>query len=445
MKHSKDLAVIILAAGRGTRMRSDKPKVMHELAGLPMVNWLLKTVEGLDPARAVVVVGPDMSELEAAVTPHEVVVQEVRDGTGGAARIAAEALGDFDGDVLILLGDAPLVRAETLRELVAARQGDGVGLSILGCRVDNPFGYGRVVSRDGLVERIVEEKDATEEERAIDLINTGAFCVDGMALRGWLAQVGNDNAQGEFYITDLPAIAAAKGVKTAVAVCRDEDEVRGVNTLGDLAVLEGGVRRRLCEQAMAEGVRIIDPATTYLHHDTVLAAGVVVEPSVVFGDGVSVAEGAQIKAFSYIEDAEIGVGAVIGPFARLRGGVVMEEASKVGTFVEVKKSVMGAGSKVPHLSYVGDCVMGAGVNFGAGAITANYDGFEKHQTRIDDGAFVGTNVNLIAPVHVGEGAFVAAGSTVSEDVPADALALERSGRKILSGWASKFRARKSKG
>lgn len=444
MDISKNLAVVILAAGRGTRMRSPKPKVMHELAGLPMVNWLLRTVEGLDPERVVVVVGPDMPELEAVVAPHESVVQEVRDGTGGAARIAAEALGDFAGNVLILLGDAPLVRAETLRDLVAARQGDDVGMSVLGCVVNDPFGYGRIVSADGLVESIVEEKDASDEQRAIDLINTGAFCVDGTRLRGWLAQVGNENAQGEFYITDLPVIAAGEGVKTAVAVCRDEEEVRGANTRSDLAALETTLRGRLCEAAMDGGARILDPATTYLHYDTVLAADVLVEPNVFFGGGVSVAEGAHIKAFSHIEEAQIGAGAKIGPFARLRGGAVIAEEAKVGTYVEVKKSTIGAKSSVAHLSYIGDCVMGDGVNIGAGAITANYDGFEKHQTTIGDGVMVGSNVNLIAPVIVGDGAFLAAGSTISADVPADALAMERAERDVREGWAKRNRVRKSK-
>ncbi|MDB2683128.1 bifunctional UDP-N-acetylglucosamine diphosphorylase/glucosamine-1-phosphate N-acetyltransferase GlmU [Alphaproteobacteria bacterium] len=447
MSIQNPLAIIILAAGKGTRMKSDKPKVMNELAGLPMVNWLLKTAESLKPEKIVVVTGPDMKHLEEAVKPHITVIQETRNGTGGAARIAAEKLGAFKGNVLILLGDAPLIRKETLESLITARQGKDIGLSLLGCDIRNPTSYGRIVLANdsgSVVEKIVEEKDASIEEKKIKLVNTGAFCVDGENLSKWLQQITNDNAAGEFYITDLPQIAAKQNMKTTAAITHDQTEVQGCNTLLDLAALETTLRLRLCGEAMAAGVKIIDPATTYLHHDTKIGAGTLVEPNVFFGEKVEIGENVHLKAFSHLEDVTIAKNATIGPFARLRPGTQIEEGVRIGNFVEIKKSTIGKHSKVPHLAYVGDTTMGKDVNFSAGAITVNYDGFEKHQTIIGKGVMIGSNVNLVAPIEIDDGALVAAGSTITSDVPADSLSIARDTGSIRQGWAKAYREKKRK-
>jgi len=443
MTNTNPLAIIILAAGKGTRMKSDKPKVMQPLAGLPMINWLLKTAETLNPEKIITVIGPDMYDLAQAVTPHETVIQETRNGTGGAAKIAAAALGNFKGDVLILLGDAPLIEEETLRALIAARGCADIGLSLLGCQVQNATGYGRIIlSENNLVAKIVEEKDATEDEKKINLINTGAFCVNGEHLLSWLNKITNDNAAAEYYITDLPQIAAADGQKTAVAVIDNETEIMGCNTLADLAVLEQALRLKLCHTAMESGTHIIDPATTYLHHDTVLGQNTIIEPNVFFGPDVVIKNNVHIKAFCHFEGVTIEQGATIGPFARLRPGTEIQEGVRIGNFVEVKKSTIGKHSKINHLAYVGDTTMGADVNFSAGAITVNYDGFEKHQTIIGKGVMIGSNVNLVAPLQINDGALIAAGSTITQDVPADALSIARDPASIRQGWAKMYRERK---
>lgn len=439
----KKLAIIILAAGKGTRMGGQKSKVMHSLSGLPMINWLIKTAEGLNPEKIVVVVGPDMKDLEEAVKPHTSALQKERDGTGGATKVGAHALKDFDGDVLILLGDAPLVSKETMQNLIAAKQ--KAGLSMLACVLADPFGYGRVLlDKEGMVEHIVEERDATPEQKQIKLMNAGAFCIDGTQLPGWLSQITSHNAQGEYYLTDLPKIAAEEGFKTAVHVTRDESEIQGCNTFSDLATLERILRRRLCIQAMEKGAQIQDPETTYLHHDTVISKNVIIEPNVFFGPGVEIEEGAHIKAFSHLEGSKIGKNVSVGPFARLRPGTVIENDVRIGNFVEIKKSKIGKHSKINHLAYVGDTDMGPDVNFGAGAITVNYDGFDKHKTKIGKGVMIGSNANLIAPIEIDDGAFVAAGSTIDEDVPADALSITREKGKIREGWAKVYRSKKNK-
>lgn len=442
----KNFAVIILAAGKGTRMKSDKPKVMHELAGLPMINWLLKTVEQLGAQKTVVVSGPDMPDLEAAVRQHEraeIVIQETRDGTGGAARTAMHALGNFDGDVLLLLGDTPLIRKETIEAL---RQAKGeAGLSVLGMRLDNPTGYGRLVTdREGTLLRIVEQKDANEEEQKIQIVNTGAFCVDGVRMAGWLSQITNDNAQGEYYATDLPEIAASEGALTRVAMTDDPSEVLGCNSRSDLAELENILQQRLRKQVMDRGVTMLDPQTVYFSHDTKIASDVIIEPGVFFGSGVEVESGAYIKAFCHFEGAKIGRDVTIGPFARLRPGTVLGDEVRIGNFVEVKKSMIGNRSKINHLGYVGDTNMGEDVNFSAGAITVNYDGYDKHKTTIGNNVMVGSNVNLVAPVEIGDNAFLAAGSTLAKNVPEGALSIERATPKNHDEWATKYRARKEK-
>lgn len=435
------LAIVILAAGKGTRMKSDKPKVMHELAGLPMINWLIRSAEELKPEKIVVVAGPGMPELEDAVRPHISVIQKEQNGTGGAVIAALPKLEGFDGDVLIILGDVPLLTSETMQALVDARE--GAGLSVLGMDLDEPFGYGRLVlNEDGYLEKIVEEKDASEEEKENTLCNTGAFCVDGARLAGWLKAISNKNAKKEYYITNLPEIAAKDGAKAFVGITTDHEEVRGCNTRADLAALEQTLQSRLRIQFMEAGVSLLDADTVYFHHDTKIGKDVRIEPNVFFGPGVIVEDNVTIKSFCHFEGAKIGRGSMVGPFARLRPGAALEDDVRIGNFVEVKKSRIGARSKINHLAYVGDTEMGEDTNFSAGAITVNYDGFQKHQTIIGKGVMVGSNVNLVAPVKLDDGAFIAAGSTITEDVPADSLSMERGKAEVRQGWAATYRKMK---
>lgn len=440
------LAIIILAAGKGTRMKSDLPKVMHKVAHLPMINWVINTAQSLNPEKIIVVTGPDMPDLEAACMPHETVVQQERNGTGGAVKVALSKLKGFKGDVLVLLGDTPLITQETLQDLIKARQSDAkTGLSVLGAYMDDPSGYGRLVTGDeDILERIVEHKDASDKEREINIVNIGAFCIDGGKLENLVEQIGNDNAQGEYYITDLPEIAAKEGIITRVHVCYDEEEVQGCNSRIDLAEIENAAQWRMREAVLESGVTMHDPASVYFAHDTKIGKDVTIEPHVVFAPGVNVAEGVYIKAFSHFEGANIGKNVDVGPFARLRPGAEIGEGVRIGNFVEVKKSKIGKRSKINHLAYVGDTQMGEDVNFSAGAITVNYDGFDKHQTVIGDNVMVGSNANLVAPINVGDGAFIAAGSTVNKDVPADALSIARDAPKTYEGWAAKYRKRKMK-
>ncbi len=435
---TKPLAIVILAAGAGTRMKSDRPKVMHELAGRPMVNWLLDACKNLQPEKIVVVTGPDMPELEAAIKPHVSAVQKTRDGTGGAVKCAAPALKGFTGDVLILLGDCPLITKSTMAALINAK-GDNA-LSVLGCVMDNPYGYGRLILNNaGELEDIAEEKDASGEQKQVQLVNTGAFCADGEKLESWLGKIDNDNAQKEFYITQLPSIIKSEGGQTSVAVIADPTEIHGCNTRTDLAALEKTLQGLLRRAHMNEGVSMQDPDTVYLWHDTKIAAGCTLEPNIYFGPEVTLEAGVHIRAFSHLEGTHIKSGTSVGPFARIVGEVNVGKDVKIGTFVEIKRSTIGDRSKMAHLAYIGDCTMGEDVNVGCGAITVNYDGFEKHQTIIGKNVMVGSNVNLVAPVHIDDGAFVAAGSTITEDVPADSLSIARDTAEIRKGWAAKYR------
>ncbi len=436
MSKSSPLAVVILAAGIGSRMKSKKPKVMHELAGKPMISWLLETVIQLRPKKIIVVAGPDMKELQAAVKPHATVTQKVRNGTAGAVKCALPLLKGHKGDVLVLLGDAPLVSKETLQNLIRARGKNG--LAVLGAKISNPSGYGRLVTRGDALEKIIEHKDASAAERKINLINTGAFCIDGARLAGWIGKVGNKNAAKEYYLTDLPAIAARENIRAVVAIAHCERETQGCNTRIDLALLEETAQDLLRARAMENGAQMTNPRSVTLHHDTKIAADAIVEPNVFFGPGVFVGRGARIRAFSYLEQASIGAEAVIGPFARLRPDTEIGEGAKVGNFVEIKKSKIGKGAKINHLAYVGDCIMGENANFSAGAITVNYDGAKKSKTMIGKGAMIGSNVNLIAPVKIEDGAYIAAGSTITENVPSGALAIAREkSATVKKGWAGK--------
>lgn len=445
MGDQKSLACIILAAGQGKRMKSVRPKALHPIAGRPMIGWLLNSVDSLNPEKVVVVTSPDGHDVIAdTVRPYETVVQKESLGTGDAVKTALDALAGFKGDVLILLGDMPLISADTLKALIDERYKDTkTGLSVLGVEFENPPAFGRLVlTGDGALEKIVEDKDCTPAERSIKLCNTGAFCVDGLNLPEWVAQINDDNAQKEFYITDLPEIAAKDGVKTHAYVTHDTQEVHGVNDRADLAVIESIVQKKLRAQAMEGGATLIDPDSVYFSWDTKLGSDVLIEPNVFFGPGVTVDDNAHIKAFSHIEGAKIGKDTVVGPSARLRPGTDIGPGCKIGNFVELKNASLGAGVKASHLGYIGDADIADGVNFSCGAITVNYDGFEKHRTVVGKDAMIGSNVNLVAPVEIGDGAYIAAGSTITKDVPADALAVAREKAMIKDGWAQTRRSKK---
>ena len=439
---ARECACIILAAGQGKRMMSARPKALHEIAGRALLRHVIAAAEGAGAGRIVVVAGPGMADLAAAAAPYAVAVQDSPRGTGDAVRAGLAALDGFDGDVLILLGDMPLLRADTLRALIAAK-GAGAAAVLAADFGRDPPAFGRVIlNGDGTLRAIVEDRDADAAQKKITLCNSGAFCVDADVLRRYVPQLGCDNAQGEYYFTDLPALAARDGHATRVMILDDTEEVMGVNSRAELARAESVAQDRLRAVAMANGATLLDPASVYFSHDTVIGRDVVIEPHVFFGPGVTVGDNVTIHAFSHIEGARIESGAHIGPFARLRPGTAVGPQAKVGNFVEVKNATLGAGAKANHLAYIGDADIGAGVNFSCGAITVNYDGFDKHRTVVGDNAFVGCNVNLIAPVSVGAGALVAAGSTIAKDVPPDALAVARERPLIKDGWAAARRKKR---
>jgi bifunctional UDP-N-acetylglucosamine pyrophosphorylase/glucosamine-1-phosphate N-acetyltransferase len=437
---------IVLAAGKGTRMKSALPKVLHRIAGKPMVRHVLDSLAPLGAGPVVVVVAPGMEAVAQAVAPHATAVQEHQLGTGHAVLAARAALGgggNIAGDVLVLYGDTPFIATETLQRMLARRrQADEPAVVVLGMRPDDPGEYGRLVlGGDGYLHAIVEAKEASAEERRIDLCNSGVMAIAGAHLFSLLDLVGNDNAKGEYYLTDIVAIARARGLACAV-VEAEIDELMGVNSRAELAVAEAIIQDRLRARAMAGGATLIDPKTVWLSHDTEIGADVVIGPNVFFGPGVTVADNVEIRSFSHIEGASIASGAVIGPFARLRPGAEIGPKARVGNFVEMKNTRLGAGAKANHLAYVGDSTVGAGANIGAGTITCNYDGYDKTRTEIGAGVFVGSNATLVAPLSLGEGAFVAAGSVVTQDVPADALAVGRSRQTNKPGWAAEFHAQK---
>lgn len=433
------IAAIVLAAGKGTRMKSDMPKILHPIAGQAMVHHVLDAVAPLSPKEIVVVVGPGMANVEAAVAPHKTVVQPTQSGTGDAVKVGAGVLDDLShGTVLVLFGGDPLIKTDTIKRLVEKREA-GAAIVVLGFRAIDPGGYGRLVQNAaGELQAIVEDKDANDDQRSINLCNAGVMAIDAGALRGLLDRVGNENAKGEYYLTDIVGLARGDGLTCAV-VESDEEELMGVDSRADLARAEALWQRNRRVRAMDEGVTLLDPESTYFAYDTKLGRDVTIGPNVVFGPGVEVSDGVEIRAFSHIEGACIASGAIIGPFARLRPGTVLGEDVHIGNFVELKNTVMGAGAKANHLAYVGDSEVGGKANIGAGTITCNYDGFDKHKTIIGAGAFIGSNTALVAPVTVGKSAIVGAGSTISRDVPEDALSIERSKQIDLAGRAKAFR------
>ena len=444
MKDQHSFAVVILAAGQGTRMRSDTHKVLHPIASRPLLLHLLDTVDSLGADKRVVVVGKGREQVESALKDRDAAtaLQAEQKGTGHAVQQAAQALAGYDGPVVILYGDTPFVQAETLRRMLDRLNGqDGPGIVVLASTPADPLKYGRIVLGEGdRIAKMVEYKDATEEERAVRLCNSGMMAVRSADLFRWLEKVGNDNAAGEYYLPDIVNVAAAEG-RDAVVIEGDPYETAGVNSRAELAHLELEWQRRRREQVLDEGATLIDPESVWFAYDTKLGRDVTVEPHVVFGPGVEIADGATIHAFSHIEGAKIGTKASIGPFARIRPGTRLGPKTKVGNFVELKKADIAEGAKVNHLSYIGDAEVGAAANIGAGTITCNYDGFGKSRTVIGAGAFIGSNTALVAPVTVGEGAIVGAGSVITRDVEPDSLALERNEQKGVAGWARRFRER----
>lgn len=444
MSNTTQLAAIILAAGQGTRMQSNLPKVLHPVAGRSMLGHVLALSETVLASRRVVVVGPNMPIVEEAARKQapdaRIALQVKQQGTADAVKAARSEMDGFSGDVIILYADTPLVRPETLQAMLAARR-SGASAVVLGFRPADPSPYGRLVmnAENGL-DAIIESKDCTPEQRAIGLCNSGVMAVDGAALFSLLDEVGNKNAKGEYYLTDIIAIARKRGLDCA-AIEAEADEVLGVNSRVELSQAEAILQNRLRVAAMLNGATLLDPSTVYFSHDTRLGRDVVVGQNVVFGPGVTVADGAQIKPFSHLEGANVSAAAEIGPYGRLRPGADIGKGAKIGNFVEVKAASIEAGAKVSHLSYIGDARVGAGANVGAGTITCNYDGFEKHFTDIGAGAFIGSNTCLVAPVKVGDGAYTGSGSVITKDVSPDALALVRPQQIEKAGWAARFRAR----
>jgi len=435
-------ALIVLAAGQGTRMNSELPKVLHKLAGAPLLAHAMRAGFSLAPERCVVVTGHG-AESVAAAARHEdpdaqVVVQEERLGTAHAVAQAAAALDGFAGDAVVLYGDTPFIRQETLEAMQAARAEHD--LVVLGFDAADPGRYGRLVMAGERLERIVEFKDASPRERAITLCNSGVLCCDAALLFNLVAAVGNDNEAGEYYLTDIVGIARARGLSAGVVRCA-ESETLGVNSRAELASAEAAFQTRARAEALENGVTLTAPDTVFFALDTVIGRDAVVAPNVVFGPGVTVESGAEIRAFCHLEGCHISRGAVVGPFARLRPGAELAENTRVGNFVEIKNAVLDEGSKVNHLSYIGDAHIGEGANVGAGTVTCNYDGVSKHRTEIGARAFIGSDTMLVAPVRVGADAMTASGSVITGDVPDGALALARARQVVKPGLARKLFAR----
>lgn len=432
---------IVLAAGEGTRMRSSLPKVLHAVAGRPLITHVLGVAPAGKSDAVAVVVGPDhqavIGEIKRSRPEAKTFVQRERLGTAHAVLAAREAIAAGADDLLIAFGDTPLIDARTFERMRAALK-DGAALAVLGFRAADPTGYGRLLENNGQLVAIREHADASEVERTVTLCNAGVMAFAGKTALQILDRIGNGNSKGEYYLTDAVAIVRDLGLR-AVVIETSEDEVRGINTKAQLAEAEQVMQRKLRQAALDAGVTLIAPETVFLSADTVFGKDVTVEPFVVIGPGVTIDDGAVIHSFSNIVGARIGKGASIGPYARLRPGTVLGEGVRIGNFVETKAADLEAGVKVNHLTYIGDTHIGENANIGAGTITCNYDGFDKHRTEIGAGAFVGSNSSLVAPVRIGTGAFIGSGSVITRDVPDDSLAIERSDQAVREGWAKRFR------
>ncbi|WP_147127702.1 bifunctional UDP-N-acetylglucosamine diphosphorylase/glucosamine-1-phosphate N-acetyltransferase GlmU [Shimia ponticola] len=438
---STDIALIVLAAGKGSRMKSDLPKVLHQIAGAPLMVHALRSGAALEPARQILIAGHGADQVEAAAKDYdpelEIALQSEQKGTGHAVAQAREALAGFEGDVIVLYGDTPFIRPETLEAMVAARTKHDV--IVLGFEAADPGKYGRLITDGDALEKIVEWKDASAAERAVTLCNSGVMCASATLLFEMIDQLSDDNAAGEYYLTDVPGLARAAGRSAGVVVC-DEAETLGINTPLELMAAGQLFQDTMRARALSDGVKMQAPDTVIFAYDTVLGRGAEIEPYVVFAPGVSVENDAHIRAFSHLEDAHVARGAVIGPYARLRPGTEIHEDAKVGNFVEIKKANIAAGAKVNHLSYVGDAEVGEAANIGAGTVTCNYDGVLKHRTVIEAGAFIGSGSMLVAPVRIGADALTASGSVITEDVPAEALALGRARQVNKPGLAARLKA-----
>lgn len=447
------LAAVILAAGKGTRMKSRLPKVLHPVGGQPMVSHVMAACRTAGAQPVVLVIGHGAEQVQATLGPEQVYVEQKEQlGTGHAVMQAETVLRDFEGDILVVCGDTPLLRGETLAALAQYHRQQEAVATVLTMTLANPTGYGRIIrDEQGQVAAIVEEKDATPEQKAIREVNSGTYCFQAQALFAALQQITPNNAQGEYYLTDVLAIFRQQGQKVAAWQLSDDTEVMGINDRVALAEANRLFRERINRQQMLAGVTILDPATTYIEAEVKIGADTVIYPNTHLTGKTTIGAGCQIGPdtkimdsqigdgveiqFSVVLQAEIGNDCTIGPFAYLRPGTRLAAGVKVGDFVEIKNAVIGQGSKVPHLSYVGDAEIGSGVNIGAGTITCNYDGYKKSKTIIGDGAFIGSNSNLVAPVTIGAGSLVAAGSTIVKDVPADALGVARAPQKNREGWA----------
>ncbi len=433
------VSLVILAAGQGSRMQSDLPKVLHPLGAAPLVVHAMRAGRALDPDSVVVVVGHGGDAVAQVVHAEDeaaiVVTQEAQLGTAHAVAQARAALAGAPGDVVVLYGDTPFIRGETLDAMIAARKIHDV--VVLGFEAADPGRYGRLVTTGDTLERIVEFKDASEAERAITLCNSGVICADRATLFDLIAQVSNDNVAGEYYLTDIVALATAKGLSAGVVTC-PEAETLGINTRTELAQAEVTFQARARAEALEDGAILVAPETVYFSQDTVVGRGAIVEQFVVFGPGVTVENGATIRAFSHLEGAHVSRGAVVGPYARLRPGAELSENVHVGNFVEIKNAALGEGAKVNHLSYVGDATIGARANLGAGTVTCNYDGVFKHHTEIGEGAFIGSSTMLVAPVRVGAEAMTGSGSVITSDVPDGALALGRARQDTKPGLGKRL-------
>ena len=440
------LAAIILAAGKGTRMKSALHKVLHPIAGRPMLGHLVDAVAALGAERTVIVAGAGREQVEQFASPLglAVAVQAEQLGTAHAVQQAETALAGFEGDVLILYGDVPLVATETMARMVARlHEEDAPAVVVLGFRPAETLTYGRVIAEHGRVLKMVEHKDASSTERAETLCNSGLMAVRAADLWRLLGKVGNANAAGEYYLPDIVMLAAAEGRHAAV-IETDAEEVAGVNSRAELAQVEALWQARRRAQAMADGASLVAPDTVWFAFDTTLGHDVTIGPNVVFGTGVAIADAVTIHAFCHIEGARVASGAIVGPYARLRPGADIGADAHVGNFVEIKQARLGEGAKANHLTYIGDADIGARSNIGAGTITCNYDGFGKYRTTIGAGAFIGSNSALVAPVTIGDGAITGAGSVITGDLPADALGLTRAPQQTKPGWAARFRAAKKR-
>lgn len=434
MSKNTPLAIVILAAGKGTRMKSALPKVMHKIAGRPIIGWLIEKAESLNPEKIIVVTAPDMVGVADLVKPHTVAIQKEQNGTGDAVKPAMEHLKGFDGRVLVLMGDEPFLDSEILSQMVASDD-----IAVMAVNPPSAYGLGRMsVNKNGTLDKIIEDKDCSEKEKKITLCNAGNFCFPAGPLSGWLDQLQNNNNQNEYYLIDISPMAKKEKIPTHVFET-DSEISWGINNRSELAEHEHIAQMVLREIAMQNGVTLIDPSTVTLSWDTVFGQDVVIEPNVVFGEGVTIADGVTIHSFSHIVGATIEKSAEIGPFARIRPKSTIGKNASIGNFIEVNRSTIQNNAKAKHVSYIGDATIGENANIGAGTVIANYDGFFKHQSTIEKNVFIGSNSTIISPVTVGEGAIIAAGSNVNKDVPANAMAIGRSRQENHSGWASEYK------